>query len=284
MDRDGTEKPQCFLCGKVLANSSTKPVKLKKHLNADHPGNISDSCDTFLQKKARFEVSGTLDKYGFVSTEKPLLVASYKIAYRIAKEKKSHSIAKTLIKPSALEMAEIVCGSNQTRKLEGIPKSNNVVESRIDISENILKQVMEELATSPFSFSLQLDESTNVSYCSQLVCYVHYVNGNEIKEFLFCEPLLETAKASNVFQKVNNFFVKQNFDWKKKIGSICTDGAPAMLGNKSEFATLVKKEAPNVPLLIANFYRLNLMPPLWKIFGALSNIPTNLWQSKQLAL
>ena len=93
--------------------------------------------------------------------------------------------------------------------------SNNAVKSRIDdISENILKQVMEESATSPFPFSLQLDESTDVSYCSQLVCYVRYVNGNKIKEeFFVCEPLLETAKASDVFQKVNNFFVKQNFDW-----------------------------------------------------------------------
>ena len=79
------------------------------------------------------------------------------------------------------------------------------------------------------------------------MCYARYVNANEIKEeFLFCETLLETAKASDVFQKVNNFFVKQNFDWKKIIGSICTDGALAMLGNKSEFAALVKKEAPNV--------------------------------------
>ena len=59
LDRDGTEKPQCFFCGKVLANSSMKPVKLKEHLNTNHPGNISDSRDTFLQKKARFEVSGT---------------------------------------------------------------------------------------------------------------------------------------------------------------------------------------------------------------------------------
>ena len=150
MDRDGTEKPQCFLCGKVLANSSMKPVKLKEHQNSNHPGNISDSRDTFLQKKARFEVSGTLDKYGFIPTEKPLLVASYKIAYRIAKEKKSHSIAETLIKLCALEMIEIVCGSDQTRKLESIPKTNNVVKSRIDdISENILKHVTEELATSP---------------------------------------------------------------------------------------------------------------------------------------
>ena len=102
------KKSQCFLCGKVLANSSMKPVKLKEHLNANHPGNISDSRDTFLQKKARFEVSGTSDKYGFVPTEKPLLVASYKIEYRIAKEKKPHSIAETLIQPCALEMTEIV--------------------------------------------------------------------------------------------------------------------------------------------------------------------------------
>ena len=96
-----------------------------------------------------------------------MLVASYKIAYRITKEKKPHSIAETLIKPCVLEMTEKVCGSDQRRKLKGIPMSNNVVKSRIDdILENILKHVMEELATSPFPFSLQLDESTDVSYCS----------------------------------------------------------------------------------------------------------------------
>ena len=85
---------------------------------------------------------------------------------------------------------------------------------------------------------------------------MRYVNGNEIKEeFLFCEPLLETAKASDVFQKINNFFVKQNFDWKKKISSICMDGAPAMLGNKSGLAALVKKEAPNLTVIHCMLHR-----------------------------
>ena len=85
-----------------------------------------------------------------------MLAVSNKMAYRIAKEKKPHSIAETLIKPCALEMTEIVCASDQRRKLEGIPMSNKVVKSRIDdISENILKQVMVELATSSFPFSLQ---------------------------------------------------------------------------------------------------------------------------------
>ena len=66
---------------------------------------------------------------------------------------------------------------------------------------------------------------------------------------------METAKASDVFQNVNNFFVKQNFDWKKKIGSICTNGAPAILKNKSQFAALVKKKAPNVTVTHCMLHR-----------------------------
>ena len=247
-ERDGTENPQCFLCGKVLANSSMKPAKLKEHLSTIHPRNVSDSPQAFRNKKARFEKSGTLVKHGFVPTQKPLVEASYKVAYRIAKEKKPHTIAETLIKPCALEMIELVCGSEQRKKIEAIPMSNNVIKSRIaDIAENILKQVMEELAASPFAFSMQLDESTDVSQCSQLLVFVRYAHGEKIKEeFLFCEPLLETTKAIDVFRMVKEFFEKQNFDWKKKLGSICTDGAPAMLGNKSGFAALVKNEVPHV--------------------------------------
>ena len=64
-----------------------KPVKLKDHLISNHPGNVSDSRNAFFQKKARFERGGTLGKHGFIPTGKPLLEASYKIAYQIAKNK-----------------------------------------------------------------------------------------------------------------------------------------------------------------------------------------------------
>ncbi|XP_046861512.1 protein ZBED8-like [Xenia sp. Carnegie-2017] len=216
-DSDGSERPQCFLCGKVLAN-------------------------------ARFEKSGTLPKFGFIKTQKPCLEASYKVAYRIAKAKKAHTIGETLIKPCALEMTELVCGTEQRKKLEAVSLSNDTISSRIiDISNNILKQVMEELKASPFPFSMQLDESTDVSQCAQLLVYVRYMHADAIKEeFLFCEPLSETTKAADVLEMVNNFFAKQDFNWKKNIGSLCTDGAPAMLGKTSGFASLVKKEAPHI--------------------------------------
>ena len=70
---------------------------------------------------------------------------------------------------------------------------------------------MEELKASPFPFSMQLDESTNVSQCAQLLAYVRYMHADAIKEeFLFCEPLFESTKAADVLQTVNNFFAKQD--------------------------------------------------------------------------
>lgn len=248
--RDGTQKPQCFLCGKVLANGSMKPAKLSEHLQTVHPGNISDSIDDFRTKKARFEKSGTLPKLGFTPTQKPCLEASYKVAYRIAQQKKPHTIAETLIKPCALDIVELVCGKDHRKKVEAVPLSNDVIHSRIvEMSSNVLKQVIEELNASPFPFSMQLDESTDVSQCSQLLVFVRYEQHEtrSIKEeFLFCNSLLGTTKASDVFEMIKSFFTEQNVDWKTKLGSICTDGAPAMLGNTSGFATLVKKEIPQV--------------------------------------
>ncbi|KAL0879709.1 hypothetical protein ABMA27_003424 [Loxostege sticticalis] len=249
-ERDGTQKPQCFLCGKVLANGSMKPAKLSEHLKTVHPGNVSDSIDDFRIKRARFEKAGTLPKLGFTPTQKPCLEASYKVAYRIAQQKKPHTIAETLVKPCALDIVELVCGKDERKKVEAVPLSNDVIHSRIvEMSSNVLKQVIEELNASPFPFSMQLDESTDVSQCSQLLVFVRYVKHDtrSIKEeFLFCDSLLETTKASDVFEMIKIFFIEQNVDWKTKIGSICTDGAPAMLGNTSGFAAMIKKEIPHV--------------------------------------
>ena len=216
-ERDGTEKPQCFLCGKTLANASMKPTKLVEHFKALHPEYANKDPNFFRAKKAQFSKSGTLPKLGFSIPQKPLVEASYKVAYRIGKAKKPHTIGETLIKPCALEMVELVCGLEQRKKLEAVSLSNDVIRSRIvDISCNILKQIINELKASRFFFSMQLDETTDISNCSQLLVYVRYVHTDAMKEeFLFCEPLLETTKGVDVLAIINRFFVKHDFDWKK---------------------------------------------------------------------
>jgi hypothetical protein len=158
-ERDGTQKPQCFICGKILANGSIKPVKLKEHLVSLHPQHASDNLEVFQTKKARFENVGTLTKLGFVPPQKPCLEASYKIAYFIARNKKPHTIGESLIKPYALEMVKLVCGLEHWKKIE--PLSNDTICSRIsDMSNNVLPPVISELNSTLFPFSMQLNEST----------------------------------------------------------------------------------------------------------------------------
>lgn len=84
------------------------------------------------------------------------------------------------------------------------------IHSRIvDMSFNILNQVMEELV----AFNMQLDKTTNVSQNSQLLVFVRHVHADTIKEnFLFYEPFLGTTKAIDILKIVDKFFDNPNFD------------------------------------------------------------------------
>ena len=161
------------------------------------------------------------------------------MAYNVAKSKKTHTISEELIRPSALQMAEDVLGKKASKKLELVPLSNSIIQSRIQhLSLDVLDQVIAEIKASSLKISLQLDESTDVENCSQLIVLVRYAHDGSIKEdFLICEDLQRTTKAKDIFQCVKIFFAKHDLDMQV-IGSVCTDGAPAMLGNKSVFFLL----------------------------------------------
>jgi hypothetical protein len=97
-------------------------------------------------------------------------------------------------------IVDLVCGLEQGKKLETVPSSNDVISSRIvDIPFNILKHIIVELEASPLLFSVQLDETTDISQRSQILVFVRLVHADEItEEFLFCESILETTEAVDV--------------------------------------------------------------------------------------
>ena len=232
----------------MFSNSSLKPSKLQEHFINKHGGKESEGQDpeTLKTKKARFDNKGTLlNLTKSRSTQnKQLLHASYRVAYRIAKSKKPHTEAESFIKPCAMDMVKIVIGDEAEKKLQQIPLSNNVISTRIsDISEDILGQVVLCLKASPVKIS---DESTDVSNCSQPIVMVRYVKDKSVVEdFLFCASLKTTTTAIDVFELVKNFFSENGIDLQM-IGSVCTDGAPSRLGNRSGFAALMKREIPTL--------------------------------------
>ncbi|KAM4697774.1 zinc finger BED domain-containing protein 5-like [Rhinophrynus dorsalis] len=244
----GIEKPQCVICTEVLSAESMKPNKLKRHFDSKHPSFASKDIQYFKYKadgvkKSRLDTGGKYQQQNLAAVE-----ASYLVALRIAKAKKPHTIGEDLLLPAAKDIVRVMIGAEFVKKLSAVSLSNDTVSRRIDdMSADIIDQVIQEIKSAPLGiFSIQLDESTDVANCSQLLVYVRYINGGDFKdEFLFCKPLETTTTARDVFDTTGSFLEKHEISWEKVCG-VCTDGAPAMLGCRSGFQRLVLNESPKV--------------------------------------
>ncbi|XP_068229447.1 protein FAM200C-like [Palaemon carinicauda] len=113
------------------------------------------------------------------------------------------------------------------------------------MSDDIMLQVVAAVRCSPV-YSLQLDESTDVASCSQLIVYVRYLDVEVMKEeYLFSEPLATTTRRKDIFKILEAFLLKHELGWDALVG-VCTYEAPSMAGCKSGFKTFVKNAAPHV--------------------------------------
>ena len=156
-------------------------------------------------------------------------------------------------------MVRCVFGDESVKKLNSISLSNNTVQRRIErMSVDILQQVISDICRSESGFAIQLDESTDVTNCAQLLIFVRYVEKEGVKEeFLMNAALEATTKGDDIFQMVNSFFKQHGLKWENLSGCT-TDCAPAMLGQKSSFRARVMKVAPHVKFLHCMIHRFAL--------------------------
>ena len=76
-----------------------------------------------------------------------------------------------------------VSEDESVKKLNSISLSNNTVQRRIEeILVDILQQVISDICRSESGFAIQLDESTDVTNCAQLLIFVRYVGKEGVKE------------------------------------------------------------------------------------------------------
>ena len=83
-----------MLCNVRLSKSSLAPAKLREHFTKVHgTGKYKDATLTqFKQKRVRKDANVTITPYGFVLVDKPILTASYEVAYLIAKQGKPDNV------------------------------------------------------------------------------------------------------------------------------------------------------------------------------------------------
>ena len=75
---------------------------------------------------------------------------------------------------------------------------------------DIEHQVVVEVKKSPY-FAIQLDESTDVSNCDILLCFVRYKGKTDFKEKLLCYiDLPGRTTGSEIFRLLNTYFNEKN--------------------------------------------------------------------------
>lgn len=138
IDVSHQEHLQCVLCVKVLAPECLLPAKLKRHLETDHPNMATKSCDYFTRKLRELkEQKGTLFKQASVPNN--ALLASYKVPYRVAKYKETHTIVDELILPIAVIVVNIMVDESAGRLPSEVPLSDSTVSCRIQHMAKDLK-------------------------------------------------------------------------------------------------------------------------------------------------
>ena len=225
---NGLDIPVCVLCQKSLENDLMKPSLLTGHLERAHPEFKDKEFDFFKHRESVFKKQ-CLDKGGmFFQQTNASLKASYEVSLMISKQKKAHTrtIGKNLVLPAAKVMVRCVFGDESVKKLNSISLSNNTVQRRIEeMSVDILQQVISDICRSESGFAIQLDESTDVTNCAQLLIFVQYVGKEGVKkEFLMNAALEATTKGDDIFQMVNSFFKHHGLKWENLRGCP-TDGS-----------------------------------------------------------
>ena len=137
-----------------------------------------------------------------------LLRHPVKSALLIAKNMKAHIIGESLVMPAVKMLVKHAMGEEAATKLESVSLSNNTVKNRIEeMSVDIADQVISGVKDSKYGFSIQLDESTDVTNNAQLLEYVRYTQDNSVKtELLMSKELSGTTKGEDIFEALDNFF------------------------------------------------------------------------------
>ncbi|KAM4808386.1 zinc finger BED domain-containing protein 5-like [Rhinophrynus dorsalis] len=238
--------PQCLVCGEILANESMVPNKLKRHFTSKHSHLSEKPVEYFIElSKSIKKQSASFTKR--MKTSEKAQKASYLVAQIIAKNKDPHTIAETTIKESCCAIVRTMFGPEFEIEDKKIPLADNTIGRRIqDMSDDIKLQMKDIFQDDNMIFTLQLDESTDVSGLAQLLAFIRFIyNDRIIEQFLCCLELPMRTRGEDIFKTLDCFMKENNLHWLNCVG-ICTDGAPAMLGSIKGFIALAKKENENI--------------------------------------
>lgn len=127
------------------------------------------------------------------------------------------------------------------KRIQDMPLSARTVHDCTIIMANQVEETqVKDINTAPF-FSLALDESTDVTHLAQFSVIARYAAGDTLREEnLAVLPIKGSTRGEDLFKSFMKFAHEKKLPMDKLL-SVCTDGAPCMVGKNKGFVALLRK-------------------------------------------
>ena len=237
---------ECLVCGAVL--TSLKLSTIKRHIQRRHKDSLAfaESRKSLIQKfeHERERQKGLMVKA--LTPDEAVAVASYKLAFTIAKYKMPFSKCDALVEfaRSADPQSKVFSRMASSRK--------SVTTKTVELHEKVLKPELRQLVErSPF-WSLMIDESSDTATQEQMAMYVRYIDvegGCIATQFLQLEQIRGHPDAPNICSAIISVVERECYQlpWRKLVG-FTTDGASVLISPRNGVIALLRQKVGNPKL------------------------------------
>ncbi|CAK1597751.1 unnamed protein product [Parnassius mnemosyne] len=222
-----------------------KEFNIKRHYSTKHATLHSLTGQLRTEKIQKFTTNLEKQQQMFHKQRTQLdnvVKASFILSSKLAKALKPFA-EEEFIKECMLEVCGILCPEKKN-EFEKISLLRRTVVRRIEMMANNIKTTLTDRITGFESFSIVLDESTDLSDTAQLAIFIRGVDKESTvtEELLALQPLKGTTTGEDIFIEVQKVFTSFGLPRSKLFG-VCTDVAPSMVGLRKGFIGILNEKA-----------------------------------------
>ncbi|XP_060762621.1 general transcription factor II-I repeat domain-containing protein 2A-like [Neoarius graeffei] len=180
------------------------------------------------------------------SKAKAATEASFRVSRTIIRHKKCFQDG-VMVKEAFIEASDALFKDfkNKTEimsAVKAVQLTGNTVTRRCEMmGDNLVQQLAKDIDCCE-CFSLQMDESTDITDKAQLCIFIRMVHDMTAKEELLAVLHMNAhTRGEDIFQIFKNFIDKTKIPVCKLV-SITTDGAPAMTGRRNGFVAKCRED------------------------------------------
>ncbi|CAM1319473.1 Uncharacterised protein r2_g2779 [Pycnogonum litorale] len=237
------DRAVCAICREsVVCRTSS----VQRHFQTKHQSTFNsndEKCETIKRAVSGYKKQVTFF-CGITGTKAKATECSFAIAHCIAAKGKPFTdgeyIKEIFIKSAEKLFSDLPNQQTILSRIREIPASARTIERRItEMAVNVTTKQNSGLQEA-VSFSVAVDESTDVNDIARLAVFARYCDKGQVYEEL-CNliPLSGTTKGHDILASFINYFDSKNINIKK-IFCVTTDGAPAMIGKDRGFVKLLE--------------------------------------------